>query len=65
LSFGFKEIKLQDLQALSQHCDVESDKFRKALEVDLIYLCTFGMEDPVRKGISVAIHTIRHGHKDA
>jgi len=65
LSFAFKEIKLQDLQALSQHCDVESDKFRKALEVDLIYLCTFGMDDPIRPGTNTAIHTIRHGHKDA
>jgi len=33
--------------------------------VDLIYLCTFGLDDPIRPGMNRAIHTIRYGHKDA
>lgn len=44
---------------------MESEKFRNALEVDLIYLCTFGLDDPVRENVNSAVHTIRHGHKDA
>lgn len=62
LSFAFKEIELSELQALSQHCHVESAKFRKALEVDLIYLGTFGLADPIRTNVKAAIHTIRYGH---
>jgi len=61
LSYGFKEINLNDLQQLSQRFDIESEQFRKTLEDDLIYLCTFGMSDPLRDGIEDTISTIRYG----
>jgi len=31
-----------------QYHDFESDDFRDQLESDLIYLCTFGLDDPLR-----------------
>jgi Ca2+ transporting ATPase len=62
LSFAFKEIRLADLNELSKVTQVESEKFRRQLEVDLIYLCTFGMSDPPRPGIAKSIQAIRYGH---
>ena len=41
--------------------DLESDDFRNELENDLIYLGTFGMEDPLRTKIGEAIQYIRYG----
>lgn len=55
LSFAFKEIRLADLNELSKVTQVESEKFRRQLEVDLIYLCTFGLDDPLRSGIQQSI----------
>ena len=34
-----------------QTCNPESEEFRHALEVDLLYLCTFGLHDPLRENI--------------
>jgi hypothetical protein len=56
ISYAFKEIRLADLNELSKVTQVESEKFRRQLEVDLIYLCTFGMADPPRPGIAKSIH---------
>jgi magnesium-transporting ATPase (P-type) len=44
--------------------DHESDDFRNELENDLIYLATFGMEDPLRPNIEEAIQYIRYGQLD-
>jgi magnesium-transporting ATPase (P-type) len=62
ISYAFKEIRLADLNELSKVTQVESEKFRRQLEVDLIYLCTFGMADPPRPGIAKSIQAIRYGH---
>ena len=51
LSFAFKELTVQELEALGQKFDAESPRFREALEQDLIYLCTFGMNDPIRENV--------------
>ena len=41
--------------------DLESDDFRNELENDLIYLGTFGIDDPLRPNIGEAIQYIRYG----
>ena len=48
------------LQSFSQ----ESEEFRNALEENLIYLGTFGLEDPISKDVHKPIHLIRFGHND-
>lgn len=65
ISYAFKEIRLEDLNELSKVTQVESEKFRAQLEVDLIYLCTFGLDDPLRSGIQQSIQALRYGHPDA
>jgi len=65
LSFAFKEIRLADLNELSKVTQVESEKFRRQLEVDLIYLCTFGLDDPLRAGVPQSVAAIRYGCEDA
>lgn len=40
----------------------ESEDFRTELEKDLIYLCTFGLEDPLNEGVQESIDYIAHGH---
>jgi len=51
LSFAFKEVRLEDIQVLSQRHDIESPEFRKKVESELIYLGTFGLEDPIRESV--------------
>jgi magnesium-transporting ATPase (P-type) len=51
ISYAFKEIETAELDRLFQSYSDESDEFRWELEQDLIYLCTFGMEDPCRVGL--------------
>jgi len=48
-----------------QTCNMETEEFRQHLEQDLIYLCTFGLDDPLRKGVQASIAAIRYGHPDA
>jgi magnesium-transporting ATPase (P-type) len=61
LSFAFKEVKISDMQALKENHDEESKEFRKWCEADLIYLGTFGMNDPVRPNVYETIETIKFG----
>lgn len=42
----------------------ESADFRAELEKDLIYLSTFGLEDPLNEGIQDSVDYIAHGHPD-
>ena len=34
------------------------------LEKDLVYLCTFGLDDPLNKDVKESIDFIAHGHPD-
>ena len=65
ISYAFKEIQMSDLEQLTSTYDVESEEFRNELENDLIYLATFGMDDPLRPDIEESIQFIRHGSADA
>jgi len=40
---------------------VESNDFRELLECELIYLGTFGLNDPIRDDIKKTINQIKHG----
>ena len=55
LSYAFKEISTEDLQQLTTRYNVEEDEFRDELEHDLIYIGTFGMDDPLRPNIEESI----------
>jgi len=51
LSYAFKEILLEDLDNLIHSVNTESEEFRMELEADLVYLGTFGLDDPLRPEI--------------
>ena len=61
LTYAFKEISVDDLNQLTSHYNVEQEEFRNELENDLIYLGTFGMDDPLRTDIDQSIKYIRYG----
>lgn len=42
----------------------ESVEFREVLENDMIYLGTFGFEDPMTDDVKDSIDYITHGHPD-
>jgi len=61
ISYAFKEIETGELDRLFQSYSDESDEFRWELEQDLIYLCTFGLEDPCRVGLKGHVQKLRYG----
>lgn len=61
LSYAFKQIPYDDVVDMMRQNDVESEEFRNAIEQDLIYLATFGLDDPIR-GIPDDDHE-NHGHE--
>lgn len=46
VSYGQKEMKLTDLEKLKETLGIKSEEFREALEGEIGYICTFGMNDP-------------------
>ena len=64
LTYAFKQIKVEELNQLLQQFPQESDDFRNSLESNLIYLGTFGLDDPVSDNVHKPIHMIRFGHND-
>jgi magnesium-transporting ATPase (P-type) len=65
LTYAYKDIRLEELTELSQTYDTESEEFREMIENDLVYLGTFGLDDPLRKDISESIQYIKYGHPNA
>lgn len=61
LSFAFKEISQQELNEITARHPVESHQFRQEIESDLTYLCTFGMDDPVRNGLKADVRRLQFG----
>jgi|DEB0MinimDraft_12_1074336.scaffolds.fasta_scaffold13203_3 magnesium-transporting ATPase (P-type) len=61
LSFAYKQMPYDDLYDLMNRCHIESDEFRQELESNLVYLGTFGINDPVRENIEESIQLIRFG----
>lgn len=64
LTYAFKQIYVEELNQLLQQYPQESDDFRNQLESQLIYLVTFGLEDPVSENVHKPIQMIRFGHND-
>lgn len=64
LSYAFKEILLEDLDNLIHSVNTESEEFRMELEADLVYLGTFGLDDPLRPEIEKNIQYLKFGHLD-
>ena len=65
MSFAYSEISLQEFKLLQEVYGFESDEFREQLEVDLIYVCTFGQTDPMRAGLQKSIQTIKKDDNNA
>jgi magnesium-transporting ATPase (P-type) len=61
LSYAYKEISMADLDHLMQTQDPESNEFRNEIETGLTYLCTFGLEDPVRESSEETCMMIKYG----
>ena len=51
VSYGFKRMTLSDLSYHMESKDVESNEFKEELLTDLFYLCTFGLENHLRKNV--------------
>jgi len=47
LTYAFKEIPMEELKSLYDRLTPETDEFRDEIEENLIYVCTFGMDDPL------------------
>ena len=43
---------------------MEEPEFRMEIEKNLVYIGTFGLEDPVRDDVHVPVHMIRYGHTE-
>ena len=61
LSYAFKEMRSAELNSLFERFDVESADFRKELETDMVYLCTFGMLDELREDIEDSVKQLKFG----
>jgi len=63
VSYGYKRIPLDELQYHMEDKDVESLEFKEELLTDLCYLCTFGLENPLRLHVDEDVSLIKYGHK--
>lgn len=62
ISYAFKDMPLKKLNEMMHSYSLESAEFRSEIESDLIYLCTFGLQDPLRENIDETIQLIRYGN---
>lgn len=63
LSYAFKDMPLKKLNEMMHTHNLESPEFRSEIEQDLIYLCTFGLDDPIRELIDETVSCIKYGDK--
>lgn len=61
ISFAYKQLALDDFNLLTSTHHIESEDFRNEIEADLVYIGTFGLEDPIRPGVENSIQLIRYG----
>jgi magnesium-transporting ATPase (P-type) len=61
LSYGFKDMPLKKLNEMMHQFSLESSEFRSEIENDLVYLCTFGLDDPVREDIADTVSMLKFG----
>ena len=56
-TLAYKDILISEMAKYND----ESDEFREYVEKDLIYLCTFGLTDPLNESVVDCIHDIQTG----
>ena len=61
ISYGFKDMQLKKLNELMHQHPLESHEFRVEIENDLVYLCTFGLKDPIRADMADTVSYIKYG----
>lgn len=62
LSYACREMSQDDLSyIMEQHHDLESLEFKNDICSDLTYLCTFGLDDPIRPTVQESIQLIKYG----
>jgi len=55
LSYAYKDVSLDTFHQLMSNYKVESPEFREEIENDLIYVATFGLDDPLRDRIEESV----------
>lgn len=61
ISYAFKDMPLKKLNEMMHSYSLESPEFRSEIESNLIYLCTFGLDDPLRESIQETVTMIKFG----
>jgi len=61
IAYAFKDMPLKKLNEMMHSYSLESQEFRSEIESDLIYLCTFGLDDPIRESIPETVQLIKYG----
>lgn len=64
VSYGYKKLTLDDLKYHMESKDVESAEFKEELLTDLNYLCTFGLENPLRTQVAGDVRLIKYGKRE-
>jgi magnesium-transporting ATPase (P-type) len=62
ISYAYKDMPLKQLNEMMHSYSLESAEFRAEIESDLVYLCTFGLEDPLRESIQDTVQLIKFGN---
>lgn len=62
LTYAFRQMAKEDLRwIMEQHEDLESLEFKNEICSDMTYLCTFGLDDPIRSTVQESIQLIKYG----
>lgn len=65
LSYGYKDLSYNDFQQMIRNSEyenwIEHPDCRALFESNLVYVATFGMEDPIRDSVRKTIDLIRYG----
>ena len=62
LSYAYRQMSKEDLKwMMEQHHDIESAEFRNEICQEMTYLCTFGLDDPIRPTVQESIQLIKYG----
>jgi len=61
VSFGYKLMTVKEIEELEGQ--EENEDYKIMLLSELIYLCTFGMENPIRPKVPEDVQLIKYGKK--
>jgi magnesium-transporting ATPase (P-type) len=63
VSYAYKRLLLSDLEYHMESKEIETPAFKEDLLTDLNYLCTFGLENPLRLHVEEDVRLIKYGKK--